>query len=216
MEETIKNILDNKIIMIVRGVSADKILELGEATYRAGIRLMEYTFDASKKTADEDVAKIIAMLSERFEGRMMIGAGTVLRKRQVELTKAAGGRFIISPDTDPEIIKETKRQGLISIPGAITPSEAASAYRFGADFVKLFPISHMGGAAYLKTISAPLSHIRFLAVGGVKGENMQEYLKNGASGFGIGLTAEDREAMERNEFGVIEERCRNLVRCAFN
>ena len=141
--------------------------------------------------------------------------GTVLKKSQIALTKEAGGKFIISPDTNPEIIEETKRQGLVSIPGALTPTEAAAAYRFGADFVKLFPVSQMGGASYVKTLCAPLSHIRFLAVGGVKCENMQEYLRSGASGFGLGLTAEDREAVNRGVQGIIEARCRILTETLF-
>ena len=213
MNNTVESILQNKIIMIVRGVDEDKIVELAEAMYRGGVRLMECTYDASGATPDEKTAEIIATLSKHFEGRMLIGAGTVLKKNQIALTKAAGGRFIISPDTNPEIIEETKRQGLVSIPGAATPSEASTAYRAGADFVKLFPVSYLGGAAYLKAISAPLSNIRFLAVGGVKPESMQEYLKSGASGFGLGLTNEDRAAIASNAFESIENRCRALCEC---
>ena len=210
MNNTIESILKNKIIMIVRGVAKDKIVDLAEAMYRGGVRLMECTYDASGVTPDEKTAEIIAALSKHFEGRMLIGAGTVTRKNQVALTKAAGGCFIISPDTNPEIIEETKRQGLVSIPGAATPSEASAAYRAGADFVKLFPISYLGGAAYLKAITAPLSNIRFLAVGGVKPDSIPEYLKSGASGFGLGLTKEDRDAIASNTFESIEKRCRSI------
>ena len=109
------------------------------------------------------------------------------------------------------IIAETKAQGLVSIPGALTPSEATAAHRAGADFVKLFPVSQMGGAPYVKALCAPLSHIRFLAVGGVKTETMAEFVRCGASGFGVGLTVEDKDALKRGAFDEIEARCRAKV-----
>ena len=165
MMQTIDYILENKIIMIVRGVPTEQLCDLAQAMYRGGIRLMECTYDASGRVSDEETARGIALLAKRFEGRMLIGAGTVLKESQITLTREAGGKFIISPDTNPKIIAETKRQGLVSIPGALTPSEATAAHRAGADFVKLFPVSQMGGAAYVKALCAPLSHIRFLAVG---------------------------------------------------
>ena len=211
MKQTIEQILENKIIMIVRGVPTEQLVELAEAMYRGGIRLMECTYDASGKTPDEETARGIALLVKHFEGRMLIGAGTVLKKSQIALTRAAGGKFIISPDTNPEIIEETKAQGLVSIPGALTPSEATAAHRAGADFVKLFPVSQMGGAPYVKALCAPLSHIRFLAVGGVKTETMAEFVRCGASGFGVGLTAEDKDALKRGAFDEIEARCRAKV-----
>lgn len=210
MQETISKILNEKVIMIVRSVPSDKILPLAESMYRGGIRLMECTYDASGNTPDEEVAENIAKLSEHFKGRMFIGAGTVLNEKQVRLTKEAGGKFIISPDTNPNVINETKKQGLVSIPGALTPSEAVTAHNVGADFVKLFPISQMG-ASYLKALRAPLSHIRFLAVGGVNEENLGEYMRNGALGVGIGVGASEKLAIMENNFEYIEEKCRRLT-----
>lgn len=211
MQNTIDSILENKIIMIVRGVEKNKLGELAEAMWRGGIRLMECTYDASGKISDEETFDGIALLAKRFEGRMLIGAGTVLKKSQIELTKKAGGKFIISPDTNTEIIAETKRLGLVSIPGALSPSEATLAHRAGADFVKLFPVSQMGGAKYVKALCAPLSHIRFLAVGGVRLENVSDYLESGASGFGIGLTDKERADIAESTFDLVEQRCRELT-----
>ena len=128
----------------------------------------------------------------------------------MELTAAAGGKFIISPDTNVEVIAKTKKLGLVSIPGAITASEATVAHRAGADFVKLFPISQLG-AEYVKALCAPLSHIRFLAVGGVNSDSMLEYMKNGACGVGIGLNAEDKQAIARGDFDFIESKYREMV-----
>ena len=211
MKNTVEKILEEKLIMIVRGVDPEKTVELAEAMYRGGVRLMECTYDATGKTPDETVAKTIETLAKRFEGRMLIGAGTVLTKKQVQLTSAAGGRFIISPDTNPEIIEETKKAGMVSIPGGLTPSEATLANRSGADFVKLFPISQ-NGAGYVKALRAPLSHIRFLAVGGVTADNATDYMKNGACGVGMGLGADDRNAIESGDWDYIENKYRELVK----
>lgn len=213
MNTTIDRIVGEKIIMIVRGVQTDKLVDLAEAMWRGGIRAMECTYDASGNIPDEEIAGAIADLVEHFGDRMLIGAGTVLTKKQVQLTADAGGKFIISPDTNEEIIKETKRLGLVSIPGALTPSEATAAHRAGADFIKLFPVSQMG-VGYIKALCAPLSHIRFLAVGGVRSENLSDYLHSGAYGVGMGLTAQHREAIRQNDFGQIEESCREIVSAA--
>ena len=213
MNTTIDWILKEKIIMIVRGVPADKIPALAEAMYRGGIRLMECTYDATGKIPAEETARVIGDLSKRFEGRMLIGAGTVLTEEQVELTRAAGGKFIISPDTNEAIIKKTKKEGLVSIPGSLTPSEATAANRAGADFIKLFPVSQMG-AGYVKALCAPLSHIRFLAVGGINAGNIPDFMKAGANGVGIGVSERMKEAVAAGDFDFVETECRKLVEAA--
>ena len=131
--EVIKTIEKEKIITIVRGVKREDLIPLAEAMYKGGIRLMEITYDATGKTPDEETAENIKMLAEHFKGRMFIGAGTVIRENQVELTKEAGGMFIISPDTYEGVIKKTRELSLVSIPGALTPTEIQTAHRAGAD-----------------------------------------------------------------------------------
>lgn len=210
MQNTIDLILKEKIIVIVRGIDKDKILAFADAAYRGGIKLLECTYDASGKTPDEDVASTIQLLVEHFGGKMLVGAGTVLTEKQVALTRNAGGKFIISPDTNPAVIAKTKKSGLVSIPGALTPSEAAIAHRAGADFVKIFPIVSMG-ASYLKNVKAPLSHIRFLAVGGVNAENMAEFLQAGACGVGIGSDIANKRLVEANDFASIENAAKRYV-----
>lgn len=199
MKNTIKTIEENKIIVIVRGVEREKLVSLCEAMYRGGIRIVECTYDATGKISDEEISENIRLLVENFGDKMVIGAGTVLTKKQVALTKAVGGKFIISPDTNPKIIKYTKRQGLVSIPGALTPSEIALSARAGADFVKVFPVN-LFGPDYIKTIKAPLSHIKLLAVNGITAENMNEYLSAGAVGVGIGGGIADKKLIAENDF----------------
>ena len=133
MENVIKEIINEKIIVIVRGVKRQLLLELADALYDGGIRLMEITYTADKPENDVETAETIRALAEKMNGKMYIGAGTVTRNVQVELTKKAGGMFIISPDTNPELVAYTKKLGLVSIPGALTPSEISLAHRSGAD-----------------------------------------------------------------------------------
>ena len=210
MQNVVEQIIKEKAIVIVRGAAKETLVPFTEAIYRGGIRFLECTYDATETIPDEEIAENIRMLAEHFQGRMVIGAGTVIREKQVELTKAAGGKFIISPDTNPTIIAKTKAEGLVSIPGAFTPTEAAEAWRAGADFVKLFPVQFMG-PSYLKALKAPLSHIRFLAVGGVNRTNIPEYLASGASGFGIAGEIVDKKRMAENDYETIEKIARSYV-----
>ena len=206
----IKSVEENKIIAIVRGVSRDALIPLAEALYEGGIRLLEITFCADGKASDTDTADNIAMLAKRFEGRMSIGAGTVLTESQVELVAKAGGKFIISPDTNQAVINKTKELGLVSIPGALTPSEITAAARAGADFVKLFPVTSLG-PEYIKAVSAPLSHVKLLAVGGVDLGNIKTYLRAGVCGFGLGSNIVDKKLISASAFGSITALAKKYV-----
>ena len=208
--EILQTIEKEKIIVIVRGVEREKLIPLAEAMYAGGIRLLEVTYSANGKVSDADTAENIRMLAECFKDRMYVGAGTVLTEEQVELTARAGGKFIISPDTCPPVIKKTKELGLISMPGALTPTEIQAAHRAGADFVKLFPITSFG-TGYVKAVKAPLSHIKLLAVGGVDENNIQDYLKAGVSGFGVGSNIIDKKMLEAGDWSGITELAKKYV-----
>lgn len=201
-EKVINSIVENKIVAIIRGVESSKLVSVVEAMYKGGIRLVEVTYSANGSVSDEETAKNIETLAKQFEGRMFIGAGTVLSEKQVELTQKAGGKFIISPDANPLVIAKTRELKMVSIPGALTPTEATAAHNAGADFVKLFPITSLG-SQYVKAVKAPLSHIKFLAVGGVDLSNMGDYLKVGISGFGIGSNITPKKAIDEGNFDEI-------------
>ncbi len=202
MNDLVSLIKEEKLIVIVRGVEKGKLIPLAEAMAAGGIRLLEITFDASGKVSDEETAERIRMLVSHFGDRLAVGAGTVLSERQVELTKEAGGKFIISPDTCDAVIRKTKALGMLSMPGALTPSEITAAHRAGADLVKLFPITSLG-TAYVKAVKAPLSHIPLLAVGGVDETNMADYLKAGVAGFGVGSNIIDKAALADGDYAKI-------------
>ena len=129
-------ILNEKLIAICRGVEASKCMSVAEALYNGGFRLMEITFDLKHPDSWQVTADSIAAVSREYRGRMEVGAGTVVSVELVELAAKAGARFIISPDTSHAVIRRTKELGLISMPGALTPSEATAAHEAGADFVK--------------------------------------------------------------------------------
>lgn len=209
-EQIIQTVEKEKIIVIVRGVEREKLIPLAEAMYEGGIRLLEITYSATGKIPDTETADRIRMLAEHFQDRMYIGAGTVLTEEQVELTARAGGKFIISPDTYPEVIKKTRALGLVSMPGALTPSEMQIAHRNGADFIKLFPISNLG-AGYVKAVKAPLSHLKVLAVGGVDENNVAEYVKAGVDGFGLGSNIVDKKKIAENDWAGITALAKKFV-----
>ncbi len=206
-EEIIKDIEENKIIVIMRGFSEEQLIRSVGAMEKGGIRLVEVTFDQSGATSDEKTAEHIRALKEIFDGKVRIGAGTVMTEKQVLLAYNAGAEFIISPDCYEGVIKKTRELGMVSIPGAFTPTEAANAHRFGADFVKLFPNSEVE-ISYLKALVAPLSHVKFLAVGGVNHENMGDYLNAGAKGVGVATAIADKKAILSGNYEEITERAK--------
>lgn len=183
-EDIIQAVLDNKIIVIARGLEKEQLYKTVEAMQKGGIRMVEVTFDQSGKISDAETAANIRMLCEKFGDTMFIGAGTVMSEEQVETAANAGAQFIISPDCYEPVIKKTRELGLVSMPGCLTPTEAAMAHRWGADFVKLFPNSEFK-LSYLKALIAPLSHIKFLSVGGVNENNLCDFIDAGACGVGL-------------------------------
>ena len=206
-EKIIKDIEENKIIVIMRGFTTEQLISSVEAMAEGGIKLVEVTFDQSGKTPDKETAANIAALKSHFLGRVRVGAGTVMTEEQVQLAYDAGAEFIISPDCYEAVIRKTRALGMVSIPGVFTPTEAANAHRYGADFAKLFPNSEVN-ISYLKALTAPLSHIKFLAVGGVNHENMTDYLNAGAKGIGVATAIADKAAIARGDYAEITRRAR--------
>lgn len=209
-KKIISAIEEHKIIAIIRGVPREKLVDLAKALYEGGIRLLEVTYSANGSVSDEDTAKEIETLVNELGDRMFIGAGTVLTVEQVSLTAKAGGSFIISPNVDEDIISATVKLGLVSLPGALTPTEICQAHKYGADFVKLFPISDLG-SSYVKAVKAPLSHVKLLAVGGITDENMGEYLGAGVCGFGIGSSLTDKKMIAECDWDGITALAKKYV-----
>lgn len=201
-QQIIERVLEKKIIVIMRGMTKEQLINTVEAMYKGGIGLVEVTFDQSGKIPDEVTAENIRTLTDTFEGRVLVGAGTVMTVEQVELAHKAGAKYIISPDSYREVIERTVELGMVSMPGVFTPTEAANAHRWGADFVKLFPNSEVN-ISYLKCLTVPLSHIRFLAVGGVNADNLADYLAAGAAGVGVATSIVNKKLIAEEKYDEI-------------
>jgi 2-dehydro-3-deoxyphosphogalactonate aldolase len=168
------------IIAILRGVTPDEVLTVGNALYEAGIRIVEVPLNSP------DPFTSISKLAKHFSGKMVVGAGTVLSVQDVNQLKATGGTISVSPDCNPETIARAIELKLSPLPGVFTPTEAFAAIRAGAQHLKLFP-AEVASPQTVKAWRAVLpKHIQVHAVGGVTPSNMAEWLSCGVSGFGIG------------------------------
>lgn len=209
-EQIIQKVLDKKIVAIVRGVYGEDCVKLAQALYDGGIELLEVTFDQSKPEALERTSDTIHELVVRLGDKMAFGAGTVTSLEMLELAKKSGAQFIVSPDTNEEIIKATVAGGMVSMPGALTPTEILNAHRYGADFVKVFPTSSLG-TAYIKAVRGPINHVRLLAVGGVNEKNIGEFIRAGVDGAGVGGNLVNKEWIARGEFDKITAIAKEFV-----
>ena len=200
---------ERKIIAIVRGLEPAYLIRLGQALEEGGIGLMEVTYNQSAPETWTDTARAIEAAAKTFGERVLIGSGTVITPEQVRLTYNAGGRYLVTPATQPEIIRMGKALGLGVFPGALTPTEILAAGSAGADAVKVFPAAAVG-ADYIKAVRAPLSHIPLLAVGGVDEKNAAAFMKAGCVGLGIGGRLVNKEWIESGEWDRITTLAREI------
>lgn len=168
------------LIAILRGAKPDEVEAIGDALVDAGFTLIEVPMNSP------DPLDSIARLARRFEGRAVIGAGTVLTEGQVEQVRTVGGTMIISPNANPRVIAASAEAGLVSLPGVVTPTEAFAAIEAGATALKLFP-AEGSSPGILKAMRAVLpKDMRLLPVGGIAPDNMGPWREAGAAGFGLG------------------------------
>ena len=168
------------LIAIIRGVTPDEVEAIGDALYEGGIRIIEVPLNSP------DPMTSIQRLASHFGDRVLVGAGTVVDPAAVRRVREAGGRIIVSPDTNIEVIAASAAAGLIASPGYFTPSEAFAAIRAGATALKLFPAEAASPAVLKAQLAVLPKDIPILAVGGVKPDTMQPWLDAGAQGFGLG------------------------------
>jgi 2-dehydro-3-deoxyphosphogalactonate aldolase len=168
------------LIAIIRGVTPDEALATARAVYEGGNRIIEVPLNSP------DPLTSIRTISGALGEDALVGAGTVLTIDDVEHVKQAGGRLVVSPNMNPDVIKATAQAGMVSCPGIFTPTEAFAALRAGATVIKLFPAE----AASPKVVKAMLavlpSDVTLLAVGGVTPESIRGWIDAGAKGFGLG------------------------------
>jgi len=168
------------LVAITRGVTPDEAEAIGDAIYDGGIRIIEVPLNSP------DPLTSIERLAKRFGERMLVGAGTVLEPTDVGRVWDAGGRIIVSPDTNVDVIAAAAAIDLVSSPGYFTPAEAFAAVRAGATALKLFPAEAASPAVLKAQLAVLPTDIPYLVVGGVKPDNMRPWLDAGATGFGLG------------------------------
>ena len=193
-----------KLLIISRGINKEKMLRAAEALADSGVRFLETTFDHTLEPCVDENAEKIRFLREHLGDRMHIGAGTVLSVNEVHAAYEAGCEYIISPNTNEAVIKETKRLGMLSIPGAMTPTEICQAWDLGADIIKLFPADDVG-MHFITNIRGPLPHIPLMATGGVNPQTIPELLGRGITCFGTGITVLRRDLIEAENYAAIAQ-----------
>ena len=204
-DEVYRNIRNDRIIVIVRGVDISQILSIADAVYSAGIRLIEITCNT------QGFEEMIAELSSKMSDKMTIGAGTVITKDLCEKCVKAGAKYIIAPDMNPEIIEYCVQNDIAVIPGAATPTEVLTAARLGAKMIKIFPASSLG-ADFILQLRGPVNDVDFIAVGGVKLNNIKEFIEAGCIGIGIGGSVIKKDLLQRSDWQSITSIAKGYVK----
>jgi 2-dehydro-3-deoxyphosphogluconate aldolase/(4S)-4-hydroxy-2-oxoglutarate aldolase len=195
-EQVYKLIREEKIIAIARGVRKDQVINIAEALFAGGIKMLEVTCNT------EGVFEMIKMLRDKMGDRMCIGAGTVITTQLAEKSLEAGAEFIIAPDTNTDVIDYCVKHDVAILPGAATATEILSAKRHGAKMVKIFPASALG-VNYIKALRGPIDDVDFVAVDGVRPENMAEFFAVGCVAIGIGASVVRKESVEKGDWKAI-------------
>ncbi len=206
-DEILADILKTRLVAILRGVPMARVEGVVRALIAGGVRVLELTFDHNRENYLEENAEKIRFVSETFGDAVAVGCGTALTVREAEAARQAGAGLVVSPDGNPEVIRRTRALDMVSMPGALTPTEIVTAHRAGADIVKLFPAGVLG-LGYIKAVRGPLCHIPMSAVGGVKPENVKDFLNAGVCGFGVGGQLVPGSAVGRGDYAEIEARAR--------
>ena len=205
--EVLTAIRREKLIAILRGVPMEKLDGVVEALAAGGVRILEFTFDHDGEDCLRENAEKIRHTVEKYGSSMLVGCGTALTVPEVEAACDAGACLVISPNVDYGVIRRTRQLGMVSMPGALTPTEIVAAHNAGADIVKLFPAGELG-VGYIKAVRAPLAHIPMTAVGGVKPENVGEFLNAGVCGFGVGGQLVPTKAVREGDYAAVEARAK--------
>src|SRR3954471_6323867 len=200
MSETTAQIIERVgLIPVLRAKNTKQAHAVVEAMIAGGVTVVEVTMTCP------DACGILNALRNEYGSRLLLGSGTVTTAKEAEDTIAAGAEFVVSPSLHPEVIAATKAAGKLSIPGALTPTEVITAYRAGADYVKIFPCSAMGGASYLKSLLAPFPHLKLIPTGGVTIKTAEEFIRAGARALGVGSDLVNLTAIDEGKPEMITE-----------
>jgi 2-dehydro-3-deoxyphosphogluconate aldolase / (4S)-4-hydroxy-2-oxoglutarate aldolase len=198
--ETVRRIKEIKIVPIIRTSSAESAVRAVEAIFEGGIPCAEITMTVPGAIrALEEVAR-------RFADRVLVGAGTVLDPETARMCILSGAEFLVAPSLNPKTIALAKRYSKAIFPGALTPTEVLAAWEAGADGIKVFPASAMGGAKYIRALRAPFPQIEFVPTGGVNLETVSDFLNAGCCAVGVGSELVDAKTIASGKYEVFVER----------
>ena len=203
--EVIQKIVEIGLVPVIRASSEDEAMRVIDAILKGGIPVLEITMTVP------GAMKVMETVAERYSGDALIGAGTVLDAETARMCILSGAKFVISPALNLETIQLCKRYSITVMPGALTPTEVVTAWQAGADFVKVFPCSAMGGASYIKGLKAPLPQIELVPTGGVNLKTAADFIKAGSSALGVGADLVDVKAIRAGEASVVTERARQFI-----
>lgn len=181
MTETTQQIIERVgLIPVLRARNAAQAHAVVKAMIAGGVTVVEVTMTVP------GALDVLKELKSEYGAKLLLGSGTVTTAQEAEATIEAGAEFVVSPSFHPEVVAKTHELGKLSIPGALTPTEVITAWRAGADYVKIFPCSAVGGASYLKSLLAPFPHLKLIPTGGVTLESATSFLQAGARALGVG------------------------------
>ena len=203
--DVISRILETGIIPVVRAESAEMAMRAIDAIKEGGVSILEITMTVP------GAIRVIEEVANRFDGSVIVGAGTVLDAETARACILAGAQFIVSPALDLATIACCRSYSIAVIPGAMTPSEVVSAWKAGADFVKVFPANALGGASYIKALKAPLPQIELIPTGGVSLQTAADFIKAGAAALGIGSDLVDTKALREFRDSLITDLARQFI-----
>jgi len=203
--EILKKILDEKIVAIVKLESAEQLVRVAEALNAGGVSMIEFT------CSTPGALEMIKDASGRFGDKALIGAGTVLDPETARAAILAGAEFIVNPTINLDTIEMCKRYGKPIIAGAMTSTEMLTVWEAGADLVKVFPASNIGGPDYIKAVLAPLPQLRLVPTGGVSADNAAQYLKAGAAAVAVGGNLVNKKAVASGDWATITAEARRLM-----
>lgn len=191
MKETTRHIIEaSGLIPVLRAKSASQAHAVVRAMMDGGVKVVEVTMTVP------GAIDLLRDLKHEYGSDLLLGSGTVTTPEEAAATIAAGAEFVVSPSLHPDVIEVTREHGKVSIPGALTPTEVITAWRAGADYVKIFPCSAMGGASYLKSLLAPFPHLMLIPTGGVTLQTAESFLKAGARALGVGSDLVNLQAID--------------------
>ena len=190
------------LIPVLRARNASQAHALVEAMMAGGVTVVEVTMTVP------GAIDVLKGLKKEYGDKLLLGSGTVITADQAAATIDAGAEFVVSPSFHPEVVAKTRALGKLSIPGALTPTEVITAWNTGADYVKIFPCSAMGGASYLKSLLAPFPQLKLIPTGGVTLQTAESFLKAGARALGVGSDLVNLAAIDAGKPETITETSR--------